>query len=97
MENENKFEDEFEETTEANPISELEIAINSLKQQITVAIADGHSALAERKTKTLEKLQKIQTQTPKTLNPMEAVKQRREERDRLFAELERRFERLAGR
>lgn len=89
---ENEIDDEFEETTEPNPISELEIAIENLKKQISFAIADGQSVLAERKTKTLEKLQKIQNQTPKPLSPMEAVKQRREERDRLFAELERRFE-----
>lgn len=72
----------------------MENLIENLKQQINACIADGQTALAQRKTNALEKLLSTQTQAAKSQSPMEAVKQRREERDKLFAELERRLERI---
>lgn len=72
----------------------MENLIENLRQQIKACIADGQTALAQRKTNALEKLLSTQSQTTKTQSPIEAMKQRREDRDRLFAELERRLERL---
>lgn len=84
--------DEFELqlTTE----SDFDDAIKTLRVQITQAIAEGENFCAKRDIAMLEKLQSMAKDNPKTLSPIELVQQRRKERDRLFAVLERRLQRL---
>lgn len=88
-----EYEEEYETTT---PLSEFDCAVEALKAQIAEAIEGGESELACRKTNTLEKLLKVQKQSPETLNPMEAIRQRRAKRDKLMEELNWKLARLGG-
>lgn len=74
--------------------SDFDDTIKALRKQINEAIAEGQNLRARRDIAVLEKLQTLAKDNPKTLSPIERITQIRKSRDRLFAVLERRLQRI---